>query len=72
MSGLTVSDELMAAAQSTAMRAEIQNTWGRFSTEEISALTDNQDLVRLLRKKYRLGQFQAELIVEEFARGRQL
>ena len=72
MSGLTVNDELTAAAQSAAMRAEMEHTWRRFSAAEISALTDNQYLKLMLRKKHRLGQFQAELIVEEFAQGRQL
>lgn len=72
MSVLTVNDDLTAIAQSSAVRAEIQRTWGRLGALEVAALIDNQDLVRKLSKKLRLDHFKAVQIVEEFAQGRQL
>ena len=72
MSELPISDEARDSAQSDAMRTEIEREWGRFSSEEVAALKDNQELASLLRKKYRLSQSEAERIVEAFARGRQL
>ncbi len=72
MSEYAANDDLMAAAHSKEMRAEIRREWGRFDDQEIESLTDNQDLVLKLSKKYRLDHFQAQQIVEAFARGRQL
>ncbi|MGI9410615.1 MAG: hypothetical protein ACR2OV_11115 [Hyphomicrobiaceae bacterium] len=72
MPELPISDGSSVSAEGEAMRTEIQREWGRFSSEEVAALKDNQELASMLRKKYRLGRFEAEKIVEAFAGGRQL
>jgi hypothetical protein len=54
------------------MRGEIQQKWGKFSAEEISALKDKNDLVALLQARYALDKVQAQRDVDAFAKGRQL
>ena len=72
MKELPINDGSSVSAESDAIRTEIQREWGRFSSEEVAALKDNQELASMLRKKYRLSRFEAEKVVEAFARGRQL
>ena len=54
------------------MRGEIQQKWGKFSAEEISALQDNDDLVAQVQVKYALDKAKAQRDVDAFAKGRQL
>ncbi len=54
------------------MRAEIQQKWGKFDAQEITALKDKDDLVAKLQVKYQLDKLQAQRDVDAFAKGRQL
>ena len=54
------------------MRGEIQQKWGKFSAQEITALKDKDDLVAQVQTKYSLDKPQAQRDVDAFARGRQL
>ena len=54
------------------MRREIQQKWGKFSTQEIAALKDRDDLVAQVQTKYSLDKTQAQRDVDAFAKGRQL
>ena len=54
------------------MRGEIQQKWGKFSAQEITALKDKDDLVAGLQAKYQLDKTQAQRDVDAFAKGRQL
>lgn len=54
------------------MRSEIQQKWGKFSAQEITALKDKDDLVAGLQAKYQLDKTQAQRDVDAFAKGRQL
>jgi hypothetical protein len=54
------------------MRDEIQQKWGKFSAQEITALKDRDDLVAGLQAKYQLEKTQAQRDVDAFAKGRQL
>lgn len=56
----------------SAMRAEIQQKWGKFDAQEITALKDREDLVAKLQVKYQLDKLQAQRDVDAFAKGRQL
>jgi hypothetical protein len=55
-----------------AMRAEIQQKWGKFDAQEITDLKDRDDLVAKLQVKYQLDKPQAQREVDAFAKGRQL
>ena len=63
--------DLPIVASST-MRAEIQQKWGKFDAQEITALKDRDDLVAKLQVKYQLDKLQAQRDVDAFAKGRQL
>ena len=54
------------------MRSEIQQKWGKFSAQEISALKDKDDLVAQIQARYSLDRTQAQRDVDAFAKGRQL
>ena len=54
------------------MRGEIQQKWGKFSAQEITALKDKDDLVTRVQAKYQLDRPQAQRDVDAFAKGRQL
>ena len=59
-------------ATSAGMRGEIQQKWGKFNAQEISALKDKSDLVTQVQTKYQLDKTQAQSDVDAFAKGRQL
>jgi len=61
-----------AQANSTSMRAEIEQTWGRFDAKEIAGLKNKDDLVAQVQSKYQLDRAQAQKQVDAFAKGRQL
>lgn len=54
------------------MRGEIQQTWSKFSSEEIAALKTTDDLVAQVQSKYQLDKAKAQSDVTAFAKGRQL
>ena len=59
-------------ASNTGMRSEIQVRWGKFSSQEIAALKNKDDLVAQVQTKYALDKPQAQKDVDAFAKGRQL
>jgi len=59
-------------ASNTGMRSEIQVRWGKFSSQEIAALKDRDQLVAQVQTKYALDKAQAQKDVDAFAKGRQL
>ena len=72
MADNTQSDAAKTQAPSTGMRGEIQQKWGKFSAQEITALKDKDDLVAQVQAKYTLDKPQAQRDVDAFAKGRQL
>ena len=46
--------------------------WGKFSSREIAALKDKDQLVVQVQTKYALDKAQAQKDVDAFAKGRQL
>jgi hypothetical protein len=54
------------------MRSEIQVRWGKFKSQEIAALKNNDDLVTQVQTRYALDRPQAQKDVDAFAKGRQL
>jgi len=57
---------------SSTLRAEIGAKWGKLTSEEVSALKDNNDLVAQIQSKYHLDKAQAQKDVDVFANGRSL
>jgi hypothetical protein len=51
---------------------EIRTTWGKFSDEDLSALKDNNDLVRQLAAKYGIENTQAQRDVDALLNGRRI
>jgi hypothetical protein len=45
---------MQAKAEARMLRSEIGNKWGKFTTQELDDLTDNDDLVAALVAKYGL------------------
>lgn len=64
--------DVKTQAHSSEMRGEIQQKWGKFSEQEISAIKDNDELVAQVQAKYALDKAQAKREVDAFAKGRQL
>ena len=60
------------ARPESGMRRDIEKKWGKFTSREIAALKDNDDLVMQLQTKYQLDEAQAQRDVVEFAQGRKL
>ncbi|CAN1721918.1 General stress protein CsbD [Hyphomicrobium sp. 1Nfss2.1] len=61
-----------AGTNGPGMRGEIAAKWGKFSSAEIAALKNKDDLVAQVQTKYQLEKAQAEKDVDAFAKGRQL
>jgi hypothetical protein len=72
MSNVTQPEFELPIVAANAMRAEIQQKWGKFDAQEITALKDKDDLVTKLQVKYQLDKLQAQRDVDAFAKGRQL
>jgi hypothetical protein len=72
MSNITQPEFSKPLVPPTGMRGEIQQKWGKFSAQEITALKDNDDLVAKVQLKYQLDKPQAQRDVDAFAKGRQL
>ena len=72
MSDNAQSEAAKAQAPTAGMRGEIEQKWGKFSAQEITALKDKDDLVAQVQTKYSLDRAQAQRDVDAFAKGRQL
>jgi hypothetical protein len=72
MSNITQPEFSKPIVPPTGMRGEIQQKWGKFSAQEITALKDKDDLVTGVQAKYQLDRPQAQRDVDAFAKGRQL
>jgi hypothetical protein len=72
MSNITQPEFSTPLVPPSGMRGEIQQKWGKFSAQEITALKDRDDLVAGLQAKYQLEKTQAQRDVDAFAKGRQL
>jgi hypothetical protein len=72
MSESTQSNVAETQSSSSGMRKEIQQKWGKFDDQEISAIKDNDDLVAQVQAKYSIDETQAKRDVDAFAKGRQL
>jgi hypothetical protein len=72
MSNITQPEFSKPLVPPSGMRGEIEQKWGKFSAQEITALKDKDDLVAGLQAKYQLDKTQAQRDVDAFANGRQL
>jgi hypothetical protein len=61
-----------STGSNTGMRSEIQVKWSKFTSQEIAALKNKDDLVAQVQTKYALDRAQAQRDVDAFAHGRQL
>ena len=69
---MAINQPTSTAGSNTGMRSEIQVRWGKFSSQEIAALKNKDDLVAQVQSKYSLDRAQAQRDVDAFAHGRQL
>jgi hypothetical protein len=69
---MTTNQPISNAGSNTGMRSEIQVRWGKFSSREIAALKNKDELVAQVQTKYALDKAQAQRDVDAFAKGRQL
>ena len=72
MSNITQPEFARPLVAPSGMRREIEQKWGKFSAQEITALKDNDDLVARVQAKYQLDRPEAQRDVDAFAKGRQL
>ena len=72
MSNITQPAAATVEASGNGMRNEIAAKWGKFSTQEVAALKDKDELVTQVQSKYQLDRMQAQRDVDAFAKGRQL
>jgi hypothetical protein len=61
-----------APSTGTGMRAEVLQKWSKFTSAEVAALKDKDDLIAQVQSKYSLEKSQAQRDVDTFAKGRQL
>ena len=69
---MTINQPASTAGSNTGMRSEIQVRWAKFTSQEVSALKNKDDLVAHVQTKYSLDKAQAQRDVDAFANGRQL
>jgi hypothetical protein len=69
---MTSNQPTSTAGSNTGMRSEIQVKWSKFTSQEIAALKNKDDLVAQMQTKYALDRAQAQRDVDAFAHGRQL
>jgi hypothetical protein len=69
---MTTDQPTSAAGSNTGMRSEIQVKWNKFTTQEVAALRNNDDLLAQVQTKYALDRVQAQRDVDAFAHGRKL
>ena len=61
---------MQAKAEARMLRSEIGNKWGKFTTQELDDLTDNDDLVAALVAKYGLDNVAATRDAATVVQGR--
>jgi len=61
---------MQAKAEARMLRSEIGNKWGKFTTQELDDLTDNDDLVSALVAKYGLDNVAATRDAATVVQGR--
>ena len=61
---MTTDQPTSAAGSNTGMRSEIQVKWNKFTTQEVAALRNNDDLLAQVQTKYALDRVQAQRDVE--------
>jgi hypothetical protein len=69
---MTTNQPISAPGPNAGMRSEIQVKWSKFTTQEVAALKNKDDLVAQVQTKYALDRAQAQRDVDAFAHGRQL
>ncbi len=72
---MTTNTQPQAATGSSAvsgMRSEIAAKWDKFTSSEVAALKNTDDLVAQVQSKYSLDKAKAQSDVEAFAKGRSL
>jgi hypothetical protein len=69
---MTTNQPTSSAGNNTGMRSEIQVKWSKFTTQEVAALKNKDDLIAQVQTKYALDRAQAQRDVDAFAHGRQL
>jgi hypothetical protein len=69
---MTTNQPISAPGPNTGMRSEIQVKWSKFTTQEVAALKNKEDLISQVQTKYALDRAQAQRDVDAFAHGRQL
>jgi hypothetical protein len=69
---MTINQPTSTAGSNTGMRSEIQVKWSKFTSQEVAALKNKDDLVAQVQTKYALDRTQAQRDVDAFAKGRQL
>lgn len=72
MTNITQTPATTAAAAPTGMRGDIIQKWSKFTTAEVAALKDKDDLISQVQTKYSLEKAVAQRDVDAFAKGRQL
>jgi len=60
------------AAAAAGMRGDILQKWSKFTSAEVAALKDKDELVTQVQSKYSLEKAIAQRDVDAFAKGRQL
>jgi hypothetical protein len=69
---MTSNQPTSPTGSNTGMRSEIPVKWSKFTTQEVAALRNNDDLLAQVQTKYALDRVQAQRDVDAFVRGRQL
>jgi hypothetical protein len=69
---MTTNPPTTSAGNNAGMRSEIQVKWSKFTTQEVAALKNKDDLVTQVQTKYAIDKAQAQRDVDAFAHGRQL
>ena len=72
MTSNAANTSILKAGMRQIVLKDIRAKWGKFSEEDLSALTSNDDLVTQLAAKYSLEKDQAQRAVDALLKGRQI
>lgn len=72
MTDITQTPATAPSAAAAGMRSDIIQKWSKFTTDEVAALKDKDDLISKVQTKYSLEKAIAQRDVDAFAKGRQL
>jgi hypothetical protein len=72
MTSNAANTSILKAGMRQIVLKDIRAKWGKFSEEDLSALTSNDDLVTQLAAKYSLEKGQAQRAVDALLKGRQI